>query len=298
MRAPSGDLHGTLCLLDLPADSDLSFLSSLCRSPSVASSQFPLPSFLDRSSSIMRVACVSSVPSSYSLGLLKAVATRAAHRSGDGVNGGDGNDNDGNENDARGSSNGRKEMSSGGNVNSSNRTTPRKKDRNNRLSGTENPMTPRHSDRSETSVHSNNNSINRSAVSDSDSVDENGLIRGRSKVGGGSSRVGDCNSPPDSSDSIIISDSDSDSEPPLDSTRRSVVTTMEIYESWIETHTSPLAPRKALKQVVQSSTICERVYRSQKFSPESRSRIYENESRLAQLLNGQEMNAGWTVESP
>lgn len=32
--------------------------------------------------------------------------------------------------------------------------------------------------------------------------------------------------------------------------------------------------------------------------PVSRSRIYENESRLAQLLNGQEMNDGLIVENP
>lgn len=41
-----------------------------------------------------------------------------------------------------------------------------------------------------------------------------------------------------------------------------------------------------MKRIVQRSVISEKVYKSNSFSPLSRSRIYRNESRLSQLLNG------------
>ena len=196
--------------------------------------QFPFSRLSDSFPSITRVACISSIPSSHSLDLLRAIATGVNNE----VNAGD------------------------------------------------------HHAMNDDSVHCHHATDNESRY--------NPLLADNPSR---HNHITTDNDPPhtpqdSSDDSVIISDSSSDPEPPCDSTRRSVVTTMELYESRCNSSHSSLAPRKALRRVVQSSTICEKVYMSRRFSPVSRSRIYENESRLAQLLNGQEMNDGLIVENP
>lgn len=196
--------------------------------------QFPFSRLSDSFPSITRVACISSIPSSHSLDLLRAIATGVNNE----VNAGD------------------------------------------------------HHAMNDDSVHCHHATDNESRYNPilADNPSRHNHITTDNEPP---------NTPQDSSDdSVIISDSSSDPEPPRDSTRRSVVTTMELYESRCNSSHSSLAPRKALRRVVQSSTICEKVYMSRRFSPVSRSRIYENESRLAQLLNGQEMNDGLIVENP
>ena len=207
--------------------------------------QFPFSRLSDSFPSITRVACISSIPSSHSLDLLRAIAT--------GVN---------NE------------------VNAGN-----------------------HHAMNDDSVHchhaTDNDSVHCHHATDNESRYNPLLADNPSRHNHITTDNDPPHTPQDSSDdSVIISDSSSDPEPPRDSTRRSVVTTMELYESRCNSSHSSLAPRKALRRVVQSSTICEKVYMSRRFSPVSRSRIYENESRLAQLLNGQEMNDGLIVENP
>ena len=196
--------------------------------------QFPFSRLSDSFPSITLVACISSIPSSHSLDLLRAIATGVNNE----VNAGD------------------------------------------------------HHAMNDDSVHCHHATDNESRY--------NPLLADNPSR---HNHITTDNDPPhtpqdSSDDSVIISDSSSDPEPPRDSTRRSVVTTMELYESRCNSSHSSLAPRKALRRVVQSSTICEKVYMSRRFSPVSRSRIYENESRLAQLLNGQEMNDGLIVENP
>lgn len=196
--------------------------------------QFPFSRLSDSFPSITRVACISSIPSSHSLDLLRAIATGVNNE----VNAGD------------------------------------------------------HHAMNDDSVHCHHAADNESRY--------NPILADNPSC---HNHITTDNDPPhtpqdSSDDSVIISDSSSDPEPPRDSTRRSVVTTMELYESRCNSSHSSLAPRKALRRVVQSSTICEKVYMSRRFSPVSRSRIYENESRLAQLLNGQEMNDGLIVENP
>lgn len=196
--------------------------------------QFPFSRLSDSFPSITRVACISSIPSSHSLDLLRAIATGVNNE----VNAGD------------------------------------------------------HHAMNDDSVHCHHATDNESRYNPilADNPSRHNHITTDNEPP---------NTPQDSSDdSVIISDSSSDPEPPRDSTRRSVVTTTELYESRCNSSHSSLAPRKALRRVVQSSTICEKVYMSRRFSPVSRSRIYENESRLAQLLNGQEMNDGLIVENP
>ena len=196
--------------------------------------QFPFSRLSDSFPSITRVACISSIPSSHSLDLLRAIATGVNNE----VNAGD------------------------------------------------------HHAMNDDSVHCHH-------ATDNDSRYNPLLAENPSRHNHLTTENDPPHTPQDSSDdSVIISDSSSDPEPPCDSTRRSVVTTMELYESRCNSSHSSLAPRKALRRVVQSSTICEKVYMSRRFSPVSRSRIYENESRLAQLLNGQEMNDGLIVENP
>ena len=218
--------------------------------------QFPFSRLSDSFPSITRVACISSIPSSHSLDLLRAIATGVNNE----VNAGD------------------------------------------------------HHAMNDDSVHchhaTDNDSVHCHHATDNDSVHCHHATDNESRynpiLADNPSRYNHIttdNDPPhtpqdSSDDSVIISDSSSDPEPPRDSTRRSVVTTTELYESRCNSSHSSLAPRKALRRVVQSSTICEKVYMSRRFSPESRSRIYENESRLAQLLNGQEMNDGLIVENP
>lgn len=196
--------------------------------------QFPFSRLSDSFPSITRVACISSIPSSHSLDLLRAIATGVNNE----VNAGD------------------------------------------------------HHAMNDDSVHCHHATDNESRYNPI-------LADNPSRHNHITTDNDPPHTPQDSSDdSVIISDSSSDPEPPRDSTRRSVVTTMELYESRCNSSHSSLAPRKALRRVVQSSTICEKVYMSRRFSPVSRSRIYENESRLAQLLNGQEMNDGLIVENP
>lgn len=196
--------------------------------------QFPFSRLSDSFPSVTRVACISSIPSSHSLDLLRAIATGVNNE----VNAGD------------------------------------------------------HHAMNDDSVHCHHAVDNESRY--------NPILADNPSC---HNHITTDNDPPhtpqdSSDDSVIISDSSSDPEPPRDSTRRSVVTTMELYKSRCNSSHSSLAPRKALRRVVQSSTICKKVYMSRRFSPVSRSRIYENESRLAQLLNGQEMNDGLIVESP
>lgn len=196
--------------------------------------QFPFSRLSDSFPSITRVACISSIPSSHSLDLLRAIATGVNNE----VNAGD-----------------------------------------------DHAM--------------NDDSVHCHHATDNESRYNPLLADNPSRHNHITTDNDPPHTPQDSSDdSVIISDSSSDPEPPRDSTRRSVVTTMELYESRCNSSHSSLAPRKALRRVVQSSTICEKVYMSRRFSPVSRSRIYENESRLAQLLNGQEMNDGLIVENP
>ena len=207
--------------------------------------QFPFSRLSDSFPSITRVACISSIPSSHSLDLLRAIATGVNNE----VNAGD------------------------------------------------------HHAMNDDSVHchhaTDNDSVHCHHATDNESRYNPILADNPSRYNHITTDNDPPHTPQDSSDdSVIISDSSSDPEPPRDSTRRSVVTTTELYESRCNSSHSSLAPRKALRRVVQSSTICEKVYMSRRFSPESRSRIYENESRLAQLLNGQEMNDGLIVENP
>ena len=207
--------------------------------------QFPFSRLSDSFPSITRVACISSIPSSHSLDLLRAIATGVNNE----VNAGD------------------------------------------------------HHAMNDDSVHchhaTDNYSVHCHHATDNESRYTPLLADNPSRHNHITTDNDPPHTPQDSSDdSVIISDSSSDPEPPRDSTRRSVVTTMELYESRCNSSHSSLAPRKALRRVVQSSTICEKVYMSRRFSPVSRSRIYENESRLAQLLNGQEMNDGLIVENP
>ena len=207
--------------------------------------QFPFSRLSDSFPSITRVACISSIPSSHSLDLLRAIATGVNNE----VNAGD------------------------------------------------------HHAMNDDSVHchhaTDNDSVHCHHATDNESRYNPILADNPSRYNHITTDNDPPHTPQDSSDdSVIISDSSSDPEPPRDSTRRSVVTTTELYESRCNSSHSSLAPRKALRRVVQSSTICEKVYKSRRFSPESRSRIYENESRLAQLLNGQEMNDGLIVENP
>ncbi|KAK8804288.1 hypothetical protein WA171_000380, partial [Blastocystis sp. BT1] len=79
-----------------------------------------------------------------------------------------------------------------------------------------------------------------------------------------------------SSDSYVESSGASDDEVPNDDTKRTVTSTLQLYET----------PKKSMKRIIQRSVISEKVYKSSSFSSLSRSRIYRNESRLSQLLNG------------
>ena len=49
---------------------------------------------------------------------------------------------------------------------------------------------------------------------------------------------------------------------------------------------SSIAPKKGVKRLLQHSPICDKVYKSSSFSTPSRMKIYNNETRLASLLNG------------
>ena len=53
-----------------------------------------------------------------------------------------------------------------------------------------------------------------------------------------------------------------------------------------------------MKRIIQRSVISEKVYKSSSFSSLSRSRIYRNESRLSQLLNGWDFAATLTIRKP
>ena len=49
---------------------------------------------------------------------------------------------------------------------------------------------------------------------------------------------------------------------------------------------SPIAPKKSIKRMITHSPISNKVYKSASFSPSSRMKIYQNETRLSSLLNG------------
>lgn len=77
-----------------------------------------------------------------------------------------------------------------------------------------------------------------------------------------------------SSDSYVQSDASSEGEPAV------------VFESRSHTHVLQIAPKKSMKRILQHSPIPEKVYRSASFSPASRMKIYQNETRLASLFNG------------
>ena len=57
----------------------------------------------------------------------------------------------------------------------------------------------------------------------------------------------------------------------------------QIGSIWIN---SPIAPKKSVQRVVHRSVINDKVCKAKSFSPKSRNRIFENESRLSRLLHG------------
>ena len=59
-----------------------------------------------------------------------------------------------------------------------------------------------------------------------------------------------------------------------------------LYQSRIRFVSSHTAPKKSAKRVIQRSILSGHVAKSCRFSPSSRAKIYENESRLSQLMNG------------
>ena len=59
-----------------------------------------------------------------------------------------------------------------------------------------------------------------------------------------------------------------------------------LYQSRIRFFSSHTAPKKSAKRVIQRSILSGHVAKSCRFSPSSRAKIYENESRLSQLMNG------------
>lgn len=83
-----------------------------------------------------------------------------------------------------------------------------------------------------------------------------------------------------SSDSFVASEEEEDNENEPNNVSSS------LYQSRIRFFSSHTAPKKSAKRVIQRSILSGHVAKSCRFSPSSRAKIYENESRLSQLMNG------------
>ena len=85
-----------------------------------------------------------------------------------------------------------------------------------------------------------------------------------------------------SSDSFVDSEEDEEEENENEPNNVS----SSLYQSRIRFVFSHTAPKKSAKRVIQRSILSGHVAKSCRFSPSSRAKIYENESRLSQLMNG------------
>lgn len=85
-----------------------------------------------------------------------------------------------------------------------------------------------------------------------------------------------------SSDSFVDSEEDEEEENENEPNNVS----SSLYQSRIRFFSSHTAPKKSAKRVIQRSILSGHVAKSCRFSPSSRAKIYENESRLSQLMNG------------
>ena len=83
-----------------------------------------------------------------------------------------------------------------------------------------------------------------------------------------------------SSDSFVASEEEEENENEPNNVSSS------LYQSRIRFFSSHTAPKKSAKRVIQRSILSGHVAKSCRFSPSSRAKIYENESRLSQLMNG------------
>lgn len=83
-----------------------------------------------------------------------------------------------------------------------------------------------------------------------------------------------------SSDSFVASEEEEEEENEPNNVSSS------LYQSRIRFFSSHTAPKKSAKRVIQRSILSGHVAKSCRFSPSSRAKIYENESRLSQLMNG------------
>lgn len=87
-----------------------------------------------------------------------------------------------------------------------------------------------------------------------------------------------------SSDSFV--DSEEEEEEDSEEEKESNKLSSSLYQSRIHFFVSHPAPKKSAKRVIQRSILSGHVAKSCRFSPSSRAKIYENESRLSQLMNG------------
>lgn len=101
--------------------------------------------------------------------------------------------------------------------------------------------------------------------------------------------VGNGNGNEDNEEDVVInlvsSDSFVDSEEEEEESESNKVFS-SLYQSRIRFVSSHTAPKKSAKRVIQRSILSGHVAKSCRFSPSSRAKIYENESRLSQLMNG------------
>lgn len=89
-----------------------------------------------------------------------------------------------------------------------------------------------------------------------------------------------------SSDSFVDSEEEEENEKEQTSNRQENTLSSSLYQSPIRFSLSHTAPKKSAKRVIQRSILSGHVAKSRRFSPSSRAKIYENESRLSQLMNG------------
>ena len=87
-----------------------------------------------------------------------------------------------------------------------------------------------------------------------------------------------------SSDSFVDSEEEEEEENENENEPNNV--SSSLYQSRIRFFFSHTAPKKSAKRVIQRSILSGHVAKSCRFSPSSRAKIYENESRLSQLMNG------------
>lgn len=87
-----------------------------------------------------------------------------------------------------------------------------------------------------------------------------------------------------SSDSFVDSEEEEEEENENENEPNNV--SSSLYQSRIRFVSSHTAPKKSAKRVIQRSILSGHVAKSCRFSPSSRAKIYENESRLSQLMNG------------